>query len=481
VPHAFLRALCLAAVAAGLIVLGSHAAAYFFLFDDFALVGQASRWPLHDVLATPLFGFYRPALFLVVRIVYGVFGWQLPQGYAFLVVGLHALNAFLVGRLARRIAGGAASWMAGALFLLSPWSAEAFFWLSGGFDVLATSASLIALLAGLAAGDPGRGARSRGVHLAACAVAALVAVSAKESAVVLPALFVCLWAAQPVATSWRRMVAPLALTCAAALVYLAARSQVVTTVGGGAYGDLASLVRGADVASNLGSHVRALFVWLAPHDALMRTTGLAALMRPLGALALAGFAAAAMTRPRPALALAGAIALCAAPVVWLGLPAGSSSGGRVLYLAGAPFAILVALGAARLLEAPRSWARGPALGAVAIVLVTAVTSLYAQRAMWAEACRLSRQTVEAFRPFVGQQEPLHLDNLPFWFEEGPYVIKSYAFGYYFHPARVPPVTATGFRLVFVDGRARVTTREPEPGGPPTPPAGRRVTLPIDVR
>ena len=108
-------------------------------------------------------------------------------------------------------------------------------------------------------------------------------------------------------------------------------------------------------------------------------------------------------------------------------------------------------------------------------------SLDGQRAIWAQAVRLSRATIEAFRPYVGTREALHIDNLPFWFEEGPYVIKSYTFGYYYFPAAVPPVSATALSLVSVGGRPRVTTRHSEPGAAPGPEPDRRVQLAIDLR
>ena len=169
-------AVCLVAAAAAFVILARHAAGYFFLFDDFALNGQASRWPLHDLLATPLFGFYRPGEFLWVRGAHAAFGWHTPAGYAAATLLLHAVNAALVGRLARRLAGDAtAAWVAGALFALSPWSAEAMFWMSAGFDVLSTSGALVALLAGLAACDPARSRRAGAALVAVCAAGTIVA------------------------------------------------------------------------------------------------------------------------------------------------------------------------------------------------------------------------------------------------------------------------------------------------------------------
>jgi hypothetical protein len=169
------------------------------------------------------------------------------------------------------------------------------------------------------------------------------------------------------------------------------------------------------------------------------------------------------------------------PVLWLGLHAGTSAGGRVLYLAGVPFVLLSGLGVQRLLAQRASWPGWTAATATGAILAAGLLSLHGQAAIWAQACAISRASVEAYRPFVGQTDPIHIDNLPFWFEEGPYVLKSYGFAYYYFPAPVPPTTGTALSLVSVAGRVTATTRGPEPGAGVPPPGARSVALAIDLR
>ena len=121
------------------------------------------------------------------------------------------------------------------------------------------------------------------------------------------------------------------------------------------------------------------------------------------------------------------------------------------------------------------------MAASAAILAAGLLSLHGQAAIWAQACRLARTSVQAFQPFVGQTEPIHIDNLPFWFQEGPYVMKSYGFAYYYFPAAVPPTTGTALSLVSRDGRITVTTRGPEPGAGTPPPGARPVALAIGLR
>lgn len=477
-------AICLLAAAAAFVILARHAAGYFFLFDDFALNGQASRWPLRDLVATPLFGFYRPGEFLWIRGAHAVFGWHTPAGYAAATLLLHALNALLVGRLARRLTGAApAAWVAGTLFALSPWSAEAVFWMSAGFDVLSTCGALVALLAGLAACDPARSRRAAAGLIAISALAAVVALFTKESTAILAGLFPV---AAGAATAERRVSWPRAAGVVAAMalltvVYLVVRRAVLSSLSGGVYGDWFTLMAQADLAGNAGRMLRAAVVWPALHDASFHTIGVQAVTGPFAAAALVLLAVAGVIlRPRVGAPLVAAAGLTLLPILWLRLYPDTSATGRVLYLPGVLLALLAAHGLHQLFARRVGWLRWTTTAALATVCATAVLSLDGQRAIWAQAVRLSRTTIEAFRPFVADPGPLHIENLPLWFEEGPYVVKSYAFGYYYHPARVPAVSATALTLTSVAGRATVTTRAAEPGAPAAIPGARPIRLAIGL-
>jgi hypothetical protein len=476
--------MCALTAAAVFVILARHAAGYFFLFDDFALNGQASRWPLGDILATPLFGFYRPGQFLWVRAAHAVFGWHTPAGYAALCLVLHLANALLVGRLGRRLTGDvSAAWIAATLFALSPWSAEAMFWMSAGFDVLSTSGALVALLSGLAASDPARTRGATAALVAICAAGTTVALFTKENTAILPGLFVAIAVAASAQrrVSWTRGAGVVAVMVVLTGIYLVARRAVLSSLSGGAYGDWFALMAQADLAANAASLLRAAVLWPAPHDAAFHTIGLMAVAEPLSAIVLVLVLAAAVAlRPRAAGALTVAAGLSLVPILWLRLSAGSSAGGRVLYLPGVALALLAALALSDLLGRRMVWHRWAGIAALVGVCGTAVLSLEAQRALWAQAVHLSRSTIEAFRPFVNAPGPLHVENLPLWFEEGPYVVKSYAFGYYYFPARVPAVSATALTLTSVGGRATVTTRQAEPGAPAAAPGARPIRLSIDV-
>ena len=92
----------------------------------------------------------------------------------------------------------------------------------------------------------------------------------------------------------------------------------------------------------------------------------------------------------------------------------------------------------------------PLLAAMALVSVTH------QATTWKMAASLSRRGIQAFAPLVDQGlTTVYLPALPYWFAEGPFVLKSYAFGFYYAGRDVPAVrthdmvvTRLGNRAIF---------------------------------
>jgi hypothetical protein len=432
-----------------------HAAGYFFLFDDYALLAQATRTPLGEVVGTPLFGFYRPFVFLATRVEGALFGWTLPAGY--LIVA------------------------AGGLFLLSAWSAEAVFWMSGAFDVWATFGVLAALTAGARTclrGTTAPWPLARG--LAVVALAAAVAMTSKESAVTLIVLLPLVLASAAAPVDWRRAAALTAGVLVVAATYMTLRSRALSVLGG-VYGDWWTLVRQAPVGRHLLAYARAVAMPPVTHDAAWHVTGIARLTGPLAMLALVGVFVAAATRARRALPLLLALGCALLPVIWAGMMPLNSATGRVLYLPGVCLALIAGLGVLALAAHPQAWRRTAALALCAGIAAHQLVSLNAQRAGWRHAIGLARTSIEQFRPHVGRAGHIHLTNLPYWFEEGPFVLKSYAFKLYFHPQPVPEVSATAVTLAIVDGRPRAIARAPEGGiaGQPSG-EGQPVAFDLDV-
>jgi hypothetical protein len=192
------------------------------------------------------------------------------------------------------------------------------------------------------------------------------------------------------------------------------------------------------------------------------------------------------------------------PAAWIGVTPGSTASGRLLYLPGLFFALLLARGLHECFAAacaPGSSSssaapsRSPSARArriaecVALVIVPIVYfagSVHHQQRMWSASSALARAAMQQFEPLVGTTRPVLIANLPFWFEEGPFVLKGYAFAQYYAPRPVPPVRAMASVLTFgVDGTrdVREVARVEEPGAAPaaSPPDELTLTFRLPIR
>jgi hypothetical protein len=438
----------LAVVAAALaVIFVAHVRAYFFLLDDFVILGEVTSRPVRVLLGQPLFNFYRPAEHLWVKALFVLFGWTRPGGYVAMSLALHAVCSLLTALFARLCARDARTGLiAGTLFLISPWASEPYFWMSGGFDLIATAGLLTALtlgLAGLDARTPGAAAAS----FAGGAVAATVAMLAKEIGVLAPVVF----AATVVLTRGpRALLKPrgMLFTLVLSLVaggYLLLRESLLPGLGGG-YGSLGTLVERGSLARGAFSYARALIALPLPSSPEIGPLSPAVLLSSVFAVAVAVAAWQALrTAPRLAALSIVSIALSVAPVLWVSLIQGSSAGNRFLYFAGAWYSLLLAVGIARL---------GGVARATALVLIAGIGigSVDHQARIWRTASRLSRASIDQLRPYQGTTRPLFIGNLPANFTDGPYVINALAFRYYFRGV-LPPVGARAMTLKYDRGEA----------------------------
>ena len=420
---------------------GVYARQYFFLFDDFALVGQASDVPVRELLLVPHFGFLRPAVFLLTKMEFQAFSWQHPAGYLAVSLGLHALSAVLTFWILRRFGLARVSAAAGAvLFAASPWATEATFWVSGLFDLLSGFATLACVASMLSlAGDE---SRPRALLSGAAAfVAACVAFLSKENTVVaLPVLVVAMVGARyGVRGRWRRWAA-IGAMAAAACGYVLFRNRVLPGFAG-AYGTAGFLFAHTPVLTNVLAYVRAFATVPLPGVAMGTQPGQAITL--LIVLTAVLVAALAWLRHR-GLAANPAIA----PTLWAApMPFGTQPG-RFMYLPGVCGCLLFAAALDFLATRGRT-ARIAGVTIAATVLAAAVVSVRFQSSVWSRATAIARDGIEQFRPLAGSGvREVFVSNLPSWFAGGPYVLKDYAFSYYFRGA---PAVRARLMALQVDG------------------------------
>ena len=452
------------------------ARAYFFVFDDFALVGDASTHSASALATTSLFGFFRPAVFLLVKAETLWFGWEHPWGYLLATHAWHLVNAALLWALARRLGLlQPAAIAAASLFALSPWATEATAWASARFDVLCTTGVLTSVLMAVrvaGAGPAGRHWLDVAIGLAGVALA----VCSKETGGLTPVLVIAATVAASPRSRWT-VASGVYLAGAAAIVvaYLIIRSGLLPDLGG-PYGHWGALAVPADLPMNALTYLRSFVAlplpWLAPGAALSPVVAVTT-----AAMAVVIIAIGAKHRPGAvALALV-AVACAIAPTVWLPMQAATTAGGRLLYLPGAWVCLVAGAAISAGLQAGvgRRCASATAAAFLAFAAI-AVVSLIHQGRAWTMGYRMSRATIVAFDAMVDRGiEAVFIPDLPFWFAEGPYVLKDYAFGRYYAGRGVPRVRAREMKVTRVGAEAVfagwVNAEEPA-----APAAGERVWM-----
>lgn len=424
----------------------SHAAGYFLLADDHALVADAAAHSFRGIFTTGLFGVYRPLGFTVARVLGPLHPGH--AGWIAVVLALHATNAGLLFVAARSLGltRGVAAALA-TLFLWSPWASEAYLWFSAIFDVGATFGVLLALVLvtagrarpaptenGTPATDPTRRRRAAEAGwetllafgiVVGCVTAGLF----KENGYLAGPLVLALALASSAPHVRRRALIGAGASLVCAVLLYTYRTRVLAGVDtpytvAGFGGRLLSLDAIAAVASNL----RALLLWPVPGVWGDTTRYLAALLIwPIGASAAAALAVRALLQPGRAWYIAAAIPIAIAATAGFQFDVMAIVPRRYLYMAGVSFCLLIGYG----IDAWRSHCRWPAavptvIGALVLVAALAGTT---QARIWGLAAATARCAMEDFGRQVPAPEAVYVENMPFAIEEGPIVLLEYDFSY----------------------------------------------------
>ena len=417
----------------------SYARQYFFLFDDFALIELARTHSTRQLLAEPLTGFYRPLPFLLLRAETLLFGWDYPAGYLALNLICHALNAMLCAWLASLLLPRRplVAILTFTLVLASPWATETFLWASGIFDLFAAIGVLTALIGVRLTVQLDSTHRAIGVAMAGAG--AIFAVFSKENAVILPALAIAVVLIdRPWFALWRPATRLALIACSVPIaLYLLLRAAVLGMLAGG-YGEFGTLWHQAPVMENILRYARA-FVW-----APMPATGDPLRLIAVALLATFVLRTLIVSRGRLFLGIIAAFLIATLPVCWFALSADSTAAGRYAYLPGMLAAIALASG----LAMGESLVR---VIPIVSVMAYAGASLLYQVGVWSASCDLSRSVLAQLEPYRGRTDlALDIQNLPYMFVEGPYILKAYTFRFYGddREAPLPPIKARARTVAF---------------------------------
>lgn len=329
----------------------------FALDDNYIIAGNPRVHQLQDLGAiwlTPywpangeLLGLYRPLAIFGYALQWAVGGGE-PWVFHAMNVCLHIVVSLLVLVLLRRLAGPSAALVGALLFAVHPLHTEVVANVVGQAEMIAAAGVIAACIVHAARPDPRTAPGAK--RLAAIVGLYLLALLAKEGAVVLPGLLIAVDAAQGRLRLGRRNLAlyakdmafPLIVLAAALAAYLALRVHVLGSVGGiDAAPNLPFLREEHRIFSALRAwpeYVR-LLVW--PFDlsadyspgVILPASGFTPMV-VLGTILLAATAVLALATPAvPAVGLPAAWFLIAVfPVSNLVLPIGVLLAERVLYL-----------------------------------------------------------------------------------------------------------------------------------------------------
>ncbi len=407
-----LRAVCLAAVAFAVF---AHTLAFEFVYDDASqVVGNPWIWNvryLPNLLTKAVWSFkgdqpsnyYRPVQMLLYFLVARV-GGKHPLGFHLASVLVHALATAAAYLLLRRVTDEDRAACAALLFAVHPAHVESVAWIAGSTDL---NCGLLVFVALAVWWRVLRASGRRRVALAALwGLLFFLALGAKETAIVLPALALALprpasdgAPAGPArgAPRWREVALTLVISGVVVAVYLGVRLR--------ALGGLSPLNRHPDlspsrlVANGLALVPRYLLVvfwpWrLLPDRVFEPASGLLDPWAIAGALLLAGGAALAirLRRTLPAISFGVALLLLPLlPVLQVQYVGSNAQADRYLYIPALGACLLLVEVLARV-GRHRAGAAGRRLlaGACALLAALAVVRTVTASALWSDDETLAR-------------------------------------------------------------------------------------------
>ena len=171
-----------------------------------------------------LLPFYRPLAILTFAVDYQIWGMN-PFGYHLVNLLWHLLCTYLTWRLAGRLSRNARlAFAAATIFALNPIHTEAVVWISGRFDLMVCASALGSVLAYVNWRDRDGASHWWGVLSIVCFV---IGLGCKETALILPAVYVAFELLRPRSTDARRItpafIVAVVVVTVITLLYLAGR------------------------------------------------------------------------------------------------------------------------------------------------------------------------------------------------------------------------------------------------------------------
>lgn len=434
-----------------------HIKDYFFLFDDYVLVHAAINNSVETIFtSTNYLGFYRPLITFMMAFESKLWHFNNPHGYILVSITLHILNSVLLIFLTRELKFKIHQCLlAASMFLISPWSSETFFWLSCRFDITATLFILLTLIYSL------RALRKPRIYdYSIIFLVSLIAYVSKEISVTLPFTFLLL-AIRDQGAHWLKNSSVLKIFSCQILslvVYFIIRSRFLGVFGGayGSYFDMVNIynfiinplvslnnyILTPISPNNYASHLLFLFLlFLIAYHALFYHFRLSAF-----------------------LLLAYLITI--APTLF------SIPSGRLIYYPSIYICIIFSVGMVSWFESiSEHYSENIAQYVFGILCITIFSYMYGyinfQRKIWSEASLLASESMVQISEQMKYSNKIYISNLPILFTEGQFILKSYAFRFYFQNPQLS-VRSDGMVLKYDNGNIHIVGRHEDSFSQHTP-------------
>jgi len=210
----------------------SYASTYFFLYDDYALLGEASFNNWNKILTSGIINFYRPLTFVLIKLEYLFFGFKHPFLLILTNLIVHLFSSFLLYKISLKIFNDKGfSKLSVLFFCIGIFTNEVFFWYSCIFDIVSVFLFLSSIYLLLKKQENTK-------YLFFSLLLLNFSLYAKESMIVAP--FIYLFFLMNSFNSIKRKCIITAVTFIAVIVYFILRKNAIGFIDGG-YGNFLSL------------------------------------------------------------------------------------------------------------------------------------------------------------------------------------------------------------------------------------------------
>ena len=455
-----------------------YCSSYFFIFDDTSIVTWAKNLTATEIVTRPVIGFYRPGGILLAKIQYLLFGWDKAFCFCFFSILFHGFSVAIFYHLLLQLNfEPLVATISALLFLASPWATEAIFWFSAQFDIFSVFLGLLTLLLlshQVETKNP--------FFITAACGAFTLALSFKENAIILPIIFFILVTRRQL--PWRQVALILAPLGIISILYLIIRSQYLPNLGG-AYGDLFSVYRNADIPSSIKIFIEA-FLFL--DTRIYPIPNYVALIYTGGIIVCIG---AVITKPRMLATILLLSCTAIAPIAWMTINAQTTSGGRILYAPGIIWSFLIGVGSTTLWNNVNLIQRWPGprsvKSALTILLFGIITisllSTFSQIISWRFATNFAKNTFDFMLSSADLSHScIHITNLPSMTSKGPFLFKSYNLSHHFREKGFSQDVKFSANTVIIseNNAAEILGGGPDVFSSPCPTANSlSLTLPLD--